>query len=649
MSQPNVANEFYPHMIDNTDTDRCIVIDTLNKAYLHSLTASSPRMPAPPEIKIPLKDHQEALLYEMESRETSFRNGLTCADNTTLFSRYAILADAVGSGKSLTVLSYIAHMKNKNLVTPQYIHKASTANFYSLWNPVQHPSDITHATLIIIPHSLYHQWSSYIKTQTHLHIAMCRTRKFFEDRDATMKTIRESDAILVSNTLYQRMHEFATANKIRWKRVFIDEADSIEIPATRPAIIADFTWFITATWLPMLYTQHLYITNATLNYYFERGFLSLNDMHEDFKNHILIPSMHFSSIFFSRQWKSIKFFKDFLSTHSNRHHLVVRSTDAFRDESLALQDYSYEILRCRSDRTHRIVNTLLSPQIKDMLNAGDVAGALKELGVEEATNVTLVDAVMINQKKELVRLEQTYAFKQGLEYSSAALKAVALESLSGKIQSLKEQIAAVERRVEEIDQNSCNICLDSVNNPVCVPCCKQIMCGACILEWLATKNQCPLCRTPISVKQLRQITKNAAAAAKIADKEPAQTLLRKSDTLLKLIRENPDGRFIVFSRYDNPFEGIAHDLNEMNVTVERVSGNADIINAIIRRFRNGSARVLLLNINNFAAGLNLEAASHIVLYHGNITPIERQQIIGRAQRLGRTVPLKVVHLLHEDE
>ena len=47
--------------------------------------------------------------------------------------------------------------------------------------------------------------------------------------------------------------------------------------------------------------------------------------------------------------------------------------------------------------------------------------------------------------------------------------------------------------------------------------------------------------------------------------------------------------------------------------------------------------------------MNLEAASHVVLYHGNMTPNERQQIIGRAQRLGRADNLTVVQMLHENE
>jgi len=650
----HVANEFYPYMHNTyAHMNRHNFITMLDSAYAQSLTATSPRAPAPPQIKITLKDHQEALLYEMEQREQALRNGLICADNTKLFSRFAILGDSVGAGKSLTVLSYISLMKGRQLPSPPYIHKASTPYLYSLWNALQ-PTNTTRATLIVIPHQLYRQWSDYIKNQTTLTIALCKTRKFFTDPEKAAQEIRTADAVLVSNTLYQTLHDFANEHAIHWERIFIDEVDTIEIPSTRTPLCAEFTWFITATWAPLLSVQNMYITTNTLDYFVSRGDINLDVVHDDFKRHILLPALQSSrsnnSLLFEKQWQSINFFKPFLSTHPNRYNLVIRSADAFRDVSLALPDYTFDVIRCKSTLQHRLVNALLAPRVQEMLHAGDVQGAFKELGVEETAEMTLVDAVMMNHKKELARLEQTYSFKQGLEYATPAAKAAAIESLGAKITSLKAQIAAFEERVADIDTQTCSICLDNPVAPVCVPCCKQIMCGACILQWLSTRQVCPMCREPLSVRQLRRITKEPAvkkSAPAMPDAGPE--LLRKSDTLLKVIREHPTGKFIVFSRYENPFDGIVTDLNVMGAAVEQVHGNKDMVHGILRRFREGQTRVLLLNLDNFAAGLNLEAATHIILYHGGLTGIERQQIIGRAQRLGRTTPLKVVQLLHESE
>jgi hypothetical protein len=48
------------------------------------------------------------------------------------------------------------------------------------------------------------------------------------------------------------------------------------------------------------------------------------------------------------------------------------------------------------------------------------------------------------------------------------------------------------------------------------------------------------------------------------------------------------------------------------------------------------------------AGMDLKSATHIVLMHV-MKKEEEKQIIGRAMRLGRTEPLNLVRLLHDNE
>ena len=317
--------------------------------------------------------------------------------------------------------------------------------------------------------------------------------------------------------------------------------------------------------------------------------------------------------------------------------------------SLALPVIEAEIIRCKSSLQQRLVNGMLTADVRQMLHAGDVSGALAELGVREETSMTLVDAVMMNQKKELARLKQTLEFKQGLEYSTPALKVAALENLQQKIASLQTQITSFEERIKELDTGAtCGICLDTPQNPTCVPCCKQILCGACVLTHLTYKSCCPMCRGPLAVRDLHRITAVKKSTKKDAEKSTPE-LLKKSDALLKYITEHPQGKFIVFSRYDNPFAGLIAELEARNISVQEAKGNKDAIYNLIQKFRAGDVRVLFLNSQYFASGMNLESATHVILYHGGIPPSEKEQIIGRAQRLGRTGPLKVVQMLHEDE
>jgi len=58
----------------------------------------------------------------------------------------------------------------------------------------------------------------------------------------------------------------------------------------------------------------------------------------------------------------------------------------------------------------------------------------------------------------------------------------------------------------------------------------------------------------------------------------------------------------------------------------------------------------MLNAQYFGAGMNLQMTTDIIMYHRFDKEME-EQIIGRAQRLGRAVdkPLNVYYLLHDNE
>jgi ERCC4-related helicase len=124
--------------------------------------------------------------------------------------------------------------------------------------------------------------------------------------------------------------------------------------------------------------------------------------------------------------------------------------------------------------------------------------------------------------------------------------------------------------------------------------------------------------------------------------------LKKTEQLLELIRSTPGGKFLVFSRYDNPFLQLSQEIESMRVAVKQVRGNKDVIASTLKSFQKGETKVLLLNSIEAGAGLNITAASHIILLHA-MNHEEEKQILGRAYRLGRTEPLEVIRLLHPDE
>ena len=77
-------------------------------------------------------------------------------------------------------------------------------------------------------------------------------------------------------------------------------------------------------------------------------------------------------------------------------------------------------------------------------------------------------------------------------------------------------------------------------------------------------------------------------------------------------------------------------------------GTVTHITKLQKQFTEGKIRVLCLNARHVGAGLNLEAATDIVLYHRMNAELERQ-VIGRAVRFDRSAPLTVTHLEHPGE
>ncbi len=138
------------------------------------------------------------------------------------------------------------------------------------------------------------------------------------------------------------------------------------------------------------------------------------------------------------------------------------------------------------------------------------------------------------------------------------------------------------------------------------------------------------------------------AAAATNSETPARKP-KKRDALLKVLQGSPDGRFIVFSHYTDTFDTLTQDISGAGFSVQTLRGNKDVIHSTLQSFRTGHIRVLLINSQTMSSGINLEHATHVVLYHKAVNYTEETQIIGRAQRLGRAESLRVVRLLHEDE
>ena len=600
-------------------------------------------------ITVPLHPHQKAVLKRMEELEQGLINGMP-VKNEMLFSNCGILGDSVGVGKSLMVLAHIARLSiMPPLVSHHTINSSGHTNLFSIKSE-KYSDFLEVGSLIIVPHTLYRQWVSYIKNQTNLK-AYCLAKISDVDSIDFLKLVKAADVVLVSNTLCRMFIPRCRTLEIRWKRLFVDEADTIHLPGMyyRDIVQARFIWLITASWVNLLYLN--------TNLYFDKNAIQAHVFGQNNTYHYLQP--HFSSrlsasntyyLMESSRVRSTLFLKELVSTsHPMRANIIIKCSDALIKKSIVLPPLIRQTILCKSPLTHQIIQDAVSTNIQQMLHAGDIQAALQELNVKGKDMKSLIEGVTSTLTKELDRHRKTYEYKSSLEYSTPQAKEIALKSLNEKIAATQNSINAVAERIQNFKEEVCPICYDEPNDHLITPCCSRIFCAACLLLSLARNVNCPLCREKIHPSACTKILPDSAQNEIVDCSGSVEPLLpKKQEALLNLIKQNPEGRFLIFSRYDNPFESIEAAVNSLGIQVKNVKGNKHVITATLKSFEAGTTQCLLLNSQYAGAGLNITAATHVILLH-SMTHEEEKQVLGRAYRIGRKGPLTFIKLLHKGE
>lgn len=633
------------------------ILDVLNIPFQNALTSAAPRVKQPAAITLALKPHQLALIEAMRQKEVQCMNGLEF-HTTRTYTNYGVLGDDVGTGKSLVVLGFLASLKESPLPVCKRnsLYSHSSPNFFTVQTQEIHNKS-AYTNLLVVPHTIFKQWQTYCTKQTTLNLFAVKQQKdlheAFSDKEdkvaALRKKILESDLVLISNTLYQTMQLAAERLKVKWSHMFLDEADSIHITGNSEKPNAMFTWFITATW-PNFVMEGCSVRPATLATLQESPPGTYTPLLEQWlQNELgLKVGTHAYGRYVAYTIRSKSWLREYQSNHVLRGQTVLFTHPDFLKESEQMPAIHHTTLLCEQSRSSRAVRGLVSASIQTMLDAGNVDGALEQLGVSVQSAGGLVEAVTKERRQELERLQKTHEFKSQMDYATPAAKEEALAKLQQKIKSVQEQLATLEGRLGELNTTEeCPICYENAKESNCTltPCCHRMFCGACLLQSLTRQPTCPLCRSAVVPSQLIYVkpTNELVRAAK-----EGPTLLSKPKQLLEFLKQNPKARVLIFSRYENPFASLGLTFAQEGISHHVLRGNKDVVANIVSSFESGEKRVLFLQTESAGAGINLVSATHVILLHA-MTPDEEKQVIGRAYRLGRTEPLQVVHLLHEGE
>jgi hypothetical protein len=545
----------------------------------------------PEGLRIKLFPHQLVSIKDMERLEHTKK---ITTNEYAMDSTIGILGDIPGYGKSFSVVGLILRDKMEWDEKQPFKMTQTVSEGYlgmsRLTKTVE--KHRLRSTLIIASTSIIAQWENYF-SYTDLEITTITNKFDIEALDVP----DEYDVIICSPARYNEfVKKFAD---YAWKRVIFDEASSTHIP-TMDVVYAGFYWMITAT-----YGELLYLRNR------RRNFLS--------------------NMFYNFSYEMLNM-------------VLIKNDDTFVKNSFRMPEKIIVNHKCVNPQIINIIRGHVSRDVEEMISAGNIKGAIESMGGTSSQG-NIID--MITNKLKLDLEEAEFKHRR---YSSIEGREREAEIWKNRVKEVNDKINAIKTRVTEALEDDCSICADKLNNAVLVPCCQHIFCGECVINWIKTKQSCPMCRSHLIISKLVYINDGKDDYKyRSPPKKDDNKILPKPDTIVKIINnqtnKNKNSRFIVFSSYDETFEIIKKVFSEHKISFMELNGHKSTREKKLKLFKDGEYNVIFLNSRFNGAGINLEFVSDIILYHDMNTSLETQ-VIGRALRIGREGPLYVHNLSH---
>ena len=565
---------------------------------------SYPRISHPEKLNIKLFPHQLVSVYNMELLEKVRKIKV---NNNVFMTDFGILGDIPGYGKSFSVVSLILRDNIEWDISKRH-EKFDIHTINQSLKIVNKISKVrVRANFLLCSPTLIEQWKEYFSFVTCLKIKEISSRK---DLDENFDP-NNWDVVIVSSMRYNELVD--KMPNVVWKRFIFDEAASTHINAMRH-ISAGFTWFVSATY---------------------RDILKCGG-----------TSSHFMRSFFSRIDYSI------LS------HFVIKNSADFVKHSFKMPEVINTNHVCLNPRVLNVLSSFIDTETKTMIAAGDIKSAILRLGGGTTLGSNLFDIV---SKRQIEKLTQAkFSLDMWTSRKENGLP------VANEISFWIKRVSEIEKTIDELKdkyknllEEDCTICYSTINDPILIPCCQNIFCGNCIMKWMDTNKSCPMCRSSINVKELVYVKNDVNDVNDVNDTKDDEKVcenqgskkveinkLSKQDKVLEIISTGlfENKKFLIFSMYDESFLIIRRVLDNHNIDFVEISGSKATRDSKIRKFKENKVNVVFLNSRFNGAGINLETATDIILYHEMPSGI-KDQVIGRALRIGREKSLTIHNLV----
>ena len=656
------------------------------------ISETSPRAVQPSKINLALKPHQLASLQKAITMETQgtikynvenpglfthrglhnthgryttedLNNNMQFKGRFRIQSNIGVIGDAIGSGKTLLALSIAAashtreiHKRKDNIHS---YHGPNGAYMRATMDIIEEPvSSMIKTTLIITPRGpVYSQFIETISKNTTLKVlcldSILGIRKYMplpNSSNETIKTFLETfDIVLIKNTALKVLESYYLYNGATrierteplfesWDRIIVDEA--CDILNKIPYYKYNFLWLISATYYGLL--QMSYTSRNHLGY-------TIRDV---------IPNEEILNL------------------------VLVKCCDEFIVKSFNVPPPIIQYHICELPRQYAAVHSFLSRDVRERIDANDFMGALTLLGASSETETDIVKIVTKEIERDISNKKREIAYIDSLDIPDEN-KTARLVTHNTELVRLEDKLKNLIDRVSALEEKSCAVCLDSLDNPLLLPC-NHVFCTACLIPWMQhNHNTCPECRSTIELRQLVAIVKDKndteiaaieslSSSISSINSEISETpttphpfstssnnnsrqnlrqqqsqIFSKEDTLVNIIQANPEGKFVVFSKLDSSYWGCMNRLRTENVSYSLLRGNSNVMASVLERFKNGNTRVLLLNTVHAASGIDISCSTDLILIHD--LGAGRTQAVGRCNRHPRNTPLHIHQLCYPHE
>lgn len=538
-------------------------------------------VPQPKNLKVKLFPHQLSNIYQMEKLES---NNVVYSDtNQTKETKLGINADISGFGKTYSMIGLILRDKMLwDLNTPFVFENIIFEAKGRIKKSIIKRFNKLPTTLILVSQTIIGQWETELKN-TDLKFFSVKSKKDINDL-----IVENFDVIIVIPSMYNNL--ISTYSNFAWKRFIFDEPGHTKVPSMKE-IFSNFYWFVTST------------PNA------------ITYLHRKCEG-------SFMKELINNRWTDIE---------TQYNDIIIKNNPEFVKSSYRLPEINYYYHHCYQP-IYTALKNLVNENIKTMIEAGDISNAVITLGGSKTDNI--FDFIKLKKKEELIEIEAK----------------ISVYTLRNDEKTIKEYILKKNKIINQIDEldekfknmltELCPICYENLDKPVLEQNCQNMFCGECFFKSIEINNKCPLCRINIDISKITYIENEK----ELKNDHPIDKKVNKTDKIIQIINSNTEGKFLIFSDHNYSFNVISKALKNNNIDFVQIKGNVNTRENNIKLFKERKMSVIFLNSTFDCAGLNLQETTDIILYH-EMTNDTQNQIIARANRIGRNIYLNVHHLI----